>query len=458
MVSQRLLLTSAAIIAIMIVIAVAILYMQGGETGAQGVKLVIVTRLSPEEQQALREAFLNSSIAREYGIADVEFRKLDYAQWPSLAESGEVDGFFIGEKPVYDRLCSEGHLAPLTLDELLDIVGELDERYLGRASSSEICWVAVGQAVYGFIVNKVFLERYGLPEPRTWGDLVNPIYLRPLVEEVYMVSFPRPSKSGTARTIVHGILQKYGWERGWQLLTVIGMEAGIVDSSELARDQAAEGLVGVAPAYIGYGIEAEKQGRGAVFRVPEGEGILYISIAAVAKASKHKEQMQAFILWLLSDEGQRALARLFYYIPVRPVSGIDWVERIYSELRNNIFEYNRTLASEVDLAVTTYFEATIADPAANKLLKRIGKLLAQLYEEGKIDENGYADILAKLGSPLRIKDPWSGEEVVFTLEYAKKINSKLRSSEDRDKFYNAVKTVALEQYRSILSELEKLAG
>ncbi|BES82654.1 ABC transporter substrate-binding protein [Pyrodictium abyssi] len=423
-------------------------------TGGQsnGVKLVIVTRLSPEEQKALREAFLNSTIAKQYGITDVEFRKLDYSQWPDLAASGQVDAFFIGEKPVYDRLCREGLLAPISLKELVDIVAGLDSRYVGRAGG-DICWVAVGQAVYGFIVNKMFLERYGLPVPETWGTLMEPDYVKPLASASYTVSFPRPTKSGTARTIVHGILQKYGWDEGWRLLTVMGMEAGIVDSSETARDQAAEGVVGVAPAYIGYGIEAEKVGKGAVFKIPRGEGILYLSLAAVAKGSKHPVEAQAFILWLLSDEGQRTLARLFYYIPVRSVTGIEWVERIYNELKDNIFDYDRGLASKVDLAVTTYFEAAIADSDTNALLKQIGSLLANLYASGKLTRNEYMEIVAKLGSPLKIRDPWSSEEKTFTLDYAKEINNKLADGTERDKFYNAVKEAAIERYQAILNML-----
>lgn len=423
-------------------------------TGGQAseVKLVVVTRLSPEEQKALREAFLNSSIAKQYNIVDVEFRKLDYSQWPELAASGKVDVFFIGEKPVYDRLCREGLLAPISLKELLDIAAELDSQYIGRAGG-DICWIAVGQAVYGYIVNKMFLERYELPVPETWGSLEDPVYIKPLASASYTVSFPRPSKSGTARTIIHGILQKYGWDDGWRLLTVIGMEAGIVDSSETARDQAAEGVVGVAPAYIGYGIEAERVGRGAVFMIPRGEGILYLSLAAVAKGSKHPVEAQAFILWLLSDEGQRALAKLFYYIPVRPVSGIDWVERIYSELKDNIFDYDRDLASKMDLAVTTYFEAAIADSDSNALLKQIGSLLANLYIQGKLSKSEYMDIIAKLGSPLKIGDPWSGNEEVFTPEYAEKINSKLVNGTNRDRFYNAVKEAAIERYQNILAML-----
>lgn len=249
------------------------------------------------------------------------------------------------------------------------------------------------------------------------------------------------------------MLQKYGWDMGWRLLTIIGVEASMVDSSEKARDDAAAGIVGVAPAYIGYGIEAEKAGRGAVFRVPKGEGILYMSLAAVASKAPHPEEMQVFIYWLLSDEGQKTLAKLFYYIPVRKVEGIEWVERIYEQMKGNIFPYDRDFAERVDRAVTTYFEAAIADPDVNGLLHSIGRKVAEKLEKGELNATEAARLLYSLGVPLTIRDPVTGAEKEFTVEYAKSINGMLSDDRVRAEFYNAVKEAALKRYKSVLDSL-----
>lgn len=423
---------------------------QGGE---KGVTLVIVTRLYPEEQKALKSVFLNSSVAKKYGIRDIEFLKEDFAKWPQLAESGRVDGFLIGEKYIYQELCKQGHLAEMSFKPLLELIKDLDRGYYGAGPGGNPCWVVIGQAVYGFIVNRRFLEDNQLPEPDNWASLEAPVYLKPLLRGEETVSFPRPSKSGTARTVVHGLLQKYGWDKGWRLLTIIGVEASIVDSSEKARDDAAEGIVGVAPAYIGYGIEAEKAGKGAVFRIPKGEGILYMSLAAVASKSPHPREMQAFIYWLLSDEGQMSLARLFYYIPVRKVEGIEWVERIYEQMKGNIFSYDRGFAEKVDRAVTTYFEAAIADPDVNGLLRSIGRKVAEKLEKGEMSREEAARLLYSLGAPLTIKDPVTGDRKTFTVDYAESINAKLGDDRVRAEFYNAVKEAALERYRAVLESL-----
>jgi hypothetical protein len=60
------------------------------------VKLVVITRLAPEEGNALRERFLKSELASRAGIVDVEFRKEDVGKWRSFVESGAVDIFFVG--------------------------------------------------------------------------------------------------------------------------------------------------------------------------------------------------------------------------------------------------------------------------------------------------------------------------------------------------------------------------
>ncbi len=60
------------------------------------VKLVVITRLAPEEGNALRERFLKSELASRARIVDVEFRKEDVGKWRSFVESRAVDIFFVG--------------------------------------------------------------------------------------------------------------------------------------------------------------------------------------------------------------------------------------------------------------------------------------------------------------------------------------------------------------------------
>jgi len=334
---------AVVVVAIAVVGYVYYAYLLGGQRPQ--VRLVVVTRLSTDEAEDLRKAFLASSIAKEFGIVDVEFKKVDYAYWSDLGKSGEVDLFFVGEADVYNRLCSEGALRVLDDEYILKLVAEMDRGFVGSTSNGSVCWVAVGVGAYGFIANRDFFESRGMQMPRSWRDLLSADYAKFVLEGVSLVSYPFPSKSGTARTVIAALLQKYGWEDGWRMLAVLGAVSSFVGSSEKARDDAISGVVGVAPAYLGYGVYAENVSSGrAVFIFPVGETVLYVSPAALAAGTKHPREAQVFIRWLLSDEGQRFVVQRFYYLPVRNVSGVEiFVQRAKQALQY-MFNYSSSEA------------------------------------------------------------------------------------------------------------------
>ncbi|RLG85752.1 MAG: hypothetical protein DRO39_04825 [Thermoprotei archaeon] len=444
-----------AIAAVVVIAAIgAYIYLQYYAQPAT-VKLVIVTRLSGEEARAIREAFLKSDIAKRFHITDVEFKKVDFGVWKDLAFSGKIDAFYVGEPAIYDLLCSQGAFRPIDLAELKSLVEGLSREFVGFDGKGRICWVGVGLGTYGYIVNREFVKKYGIPEPRSWADLLNPELGKPLELGVRPVSFPLPSKSGTARVTVMMILQKFGWDRGWVVLTALGALSNFVSSSEKARDDAAMGVAGIAPAYIGYGLYAEEVSKGkAVFIMPRGETVIYISPAAVARETRHPREAQAFILWLLSDDGQKAMAKLFGYLPVRSVAGLENLSARLREALENKFPYNVSAEKEVVAAVVTYFEAAIADPEAQELLTKVYRKALKLYRSGKLSKDEFRHLLEKLGQPLTIRDPLSGMLKRFTYDYARELTAELvKGKVSREELYSAVKKVAIERYASIYESL-----
>lgn len=423
-----------------------------GEVG--GVKLVVVTRLAPEEGAALRSRFLASSIAREYGIIDVTFIKEDVSKWPIYAEEGRADLFLIGGYAVYKDLCDRGYLKPIVDPEILAIVERLGAQVY-RDAGGAVCFIAVSRTVFSYTVNTDFLAKYGLRIPERWGDLADPVYAKPLLLGEKLASFPLPSKSTTAARTIQLILQRYGWVEGWVLLTIIGANSYIVESSEKARDDVALGISGLAPTVLVYGIRAEEASGGkAKFVAAKGEVLPDVSPVAIAKNTRNERAALAFIKWLLSPEGQRALAELFYYLPYIKPEGTA-LERLYEELSGNIYNYNPEEAALWERSAIYYFEAAIADPDANTLLTKIWAKAVSLYERGVINLEKLRDIASRLGAPLTMEI--DGVKVKFTKDYAVEINKKV--AEDpafRSKFMKAVKDAALERYKAILGELEAL--
>lgn len=419
------------------------------------VTLVVVTRLAPDEGEALRKRFLNSSIAREYNIKDVVFLKEDVAKWPIYAEEGKADLFLIGGYSLYKDLCEKGYLKPIADAELLRVVSSLNVDAF-KLPNGSICFIAVARTVFSYTVNLGFLGRYGLEPPQRWGDLLSPKYSTPLLYGESLVSFPKPTKSTTSARTIQMLLQKYGWEDGWVLLTIIGANSYIVESSERARDDVALGISGLAPTVLVYGIRAEELSGGkATFYPAVGEVLPDVSPVAVAKNTRNGREAIAFIKWLLSAEGQRALAELFYYLTYIKPAGTP-LERLYEKLKNNTFSYDPEDAAKWERSAVYYFEAAIADPDSNTLLKKAWSTAVELYGRGKLSEVELLEIAYKLGSLLTISI--DGELKVFSKVLAIELNSLV--AEDpafRSRFYDSVKAAALSRYSTVLSELRSRA-
>ncbi|MFZ8792401.1 MAG: ABC transporter substrate-binding protein [Acidilobaceae archaeon] len=415
------------------------------------VRLTVVTRIAPQEGEALRSRFLASDIAKSYGIVDVVFLKEDVSKWPIYAREGRADLFFHGGYVVYKDLCDKGYLKPIRDPEAISIATSIGAQIYRRADGS-VCFIAVARTIYSYTVNTAFLSKYNLPEPTSWGDLLNPIYAKPLLAGEALVSFPKPSKSTTAARIMQMMLQK-GWDEGWALLTVVGALSYIVESAEKARDDVALGVSGLAPTVLRYGIRAEEASGGkARFVAARGEVIPDITPVAIAVNTRNEEAALAFIKWLLSPEGQRALAELFLFLPYVKPEGTG-LEEVYERVKGNIFDYNPEDAALWERAAMFYFEAAIADSDANTLLKRVWVKAVELYNRGVISGDELRSIALMLGSPLTITV--EGRTVKFTKDYAMEINK--RVAEDagfRSAFMSSVKKAAIERYEGILRLLE----
>ncbi|MEM1702079.1 MAG: extracellular solute-binding protein [Desulfurococcaceae archaeon] len=433
-------------------IAGILIYQYMSRTPSREVKLTVVTRLAPEEGAALRERFLNSSVAREYGIVDIEFIKEDIAKWPIYAEEGRADLFFIGGYAVYKDLCEKGYLRPIEDPDLLKTIEAIGAMAY-RDVNGRVCFIATAMTVFSYTVNTEFLEKYQLPVPRKWSDLMRPEFSEPLLAGEALVSFPKPSKSTTSARTIQLILQKYGWVDGWVLLTIMGANSFIVESSEKARDDVALGVAGIAPTVLVYGIRAEELSGGkAKFIVTEGEVLPDISPVAIAKNTGNLREAYAFIKWLLSVDGQRALAELFYYMPFIKPEGTK-LEEIYEGVKGNIFNYDPEDAAQWERSAVYYFEATIADPDANTLLKNTWRKAMELYKRGLLSQEDLTEIAHKLGEPLVAVI--GGEVVHFTKEYAVSINKRL--AEDpvfRSEFIDAFRKAAIDRYSALLRSLE----
>jgi ABC-type Fe3+ transport system substrate-binding protein len=153
---------------------------------------------------------------------------------------------------------------------------------------------------YGIMYNTRYLRANSLPAPKEWDDLKKPIYFG-------HVGISAPSRSGTTHLTVETILQGEGWDKGWaSLLEIGGNLAQVSDRSFGVPDAVNSGQYGIGIVIDFFGLSAKASGFPVEFVYPSVTTIVPANVGIIANARNHKAA-EAFVEFLLSDEGQQIL-------------------------------------------------------------------------------------------------------------------------------------------------------
>ena len=153
---------------------------------------------------------------------------------------------------------------------------------------------------YGIMYNTRYLRANNLPVPKEWEDLKKPIYHG-------HVGISAPSRSGTTHLTVETILQGEGWEKGWATLLEIGGNlTQVSDRSFGVPDAVNSGQYGLGIVIDFFGLSAKASGFPVDFVYPTVTTIVPANVGIVANA-RNQKAAQAFVDFLLSDEGQQIL-------------------------------------------------------------------------------------------------------------------------------------------------------
>ena len=162
-------------------------------------------------------------------------------------------------------------------------------------------WYASCLSGFGIVYNRLVVEKARLPAPETWADLGRPEYDG-------WVSCGDPTKSSSLHMAFEVIVQAYGWEKGWGVLTrlcanVTGFnEGGASIPRDVGLGQAAAGPC------IDFYAAAPVRRQGAthlIFVFPKGLSIITPDAMAVFRNAPHRKVAEAFEDFVLSEEGQR---------------------------------------------------------------------------------------------------------------------------------------------------------
>ena len=211
-----------------------------------------------------------------------------------------VDLFFGGGIDPFVELTRLGLTYPYRLpDEQLEQIGKT----IGGIPiyDPDCHWYGAALSGFGIIYNRVVLDLIGLPEPKTWEDLGDSRLLT-------WVGSGDPRGSGAVHMTYEIILQAYGWEKGWEIITGLGANVRnfVAGSSQTPKD--------VAVGEVAYGMsidfyawaQANEAGSDKIgYVMPEDLTVVNPDAIAILRGAPNLKVAEAFVDFVMSEEGQK---------------------------------------------------------------------------------------------------------------------------------------------------------
>jgi ABC-type Fe3+ transport system substrate-binding protein len=212
----------------------------------------------------------------------------------------DIDILFGGGLDPYLDLKAFNLLQSYTLPERL--LEEIPPRLEGvPLYDPDYMWYGATLAGFGIVYNKVVLKLIKLPLITTWADLAAPAAFG-------WVGSSDPRKSGSVHMAYEVILQAYGWEKGWRIIT--GLAANVRNFTNSAAQIAKDVAIGE----VAYGLSidfyawaqvneagADKIG----FVMPANLTTIYPDCIAILKGAPNRDVAEAFIRFVMSAAGQK---------------------------------------------------------------------------------------------------------------------------------------------------------
>ena len=227
--------------------------------------------------------------------------------------TGIVTAKLLAEKdnPVADVVWGIAATSLLVCDDLGMIKGynpkglEKIRKGMKDGANDPVHWVGLKAYVTGIVGNTIEMEKQGIPLPKSFADLLKPIY------EGHIV-MPNPASSGTGFLTVSAIFQVMGEEKGWDYLDQLHENIAMyTHSGSKPAKMAGKGEfpIGISFAYRGF--KQRKKGEPVEIAFPaEGSGY-EVEANALMKKPRIKKDARTFLDWAVSDEAMAMYAKVY---------------------------------------------------------------------------------------------------------------------------------------------------
>ena len=272
-------------------------------------KLIIISphpeSIEKEFGRTFKEWYLQKtgrSVALDWldlGGSSSDFRFIE-SEFQRVPQGIGIDLFFGGGTDNYLKLAEQDLLSPYKLSD--PQLARVPKEIFGiPVYDPEYRWYGAALSSFGIMYNEQLRQLLRLPEVSTWKDLTHP-------DLVGRVGAADPRESGSAHMMYEIILQGYGWEKGFGLITKLGANVrGFSAGSNAIPKDVVSGQViyGMAIDFYAYGQIAVLGDDVVKYLVPPDAAVVSPDSIAILKGAPNLKVAQAFLEFVLSDTAQK---------------------------------------------------------------------------------------------------------------------------------------------------------
>jgi iron(III) transport system substrate-binding protein len=273
-----------------------------------------------ELSQSLNKGF-KAYYKKTYG-KDVEITFVRPGGWPVCVDKirawgGKPDAdIFLGAgAPAHELLLKEELLVPYKPADWDKVPAEWHGM---KVKDAKYYWTCFAPWIVTNLYNEKILKRLRLPPPKTWNDLLNPIYRGNIVHTL-------PYASGTMHETTEILLQAFGEPQAWTYLRLLAAQlarfsTGSTDTTQLVAR--GEVPIGVAQPQMN-AMAARKDGYPVRDLLPE-KTILVPEAVAMLKGAPNEATAKIFLDWLFSMDGQKYVLEGRYFAARTDIKFSEW--------------------------------------------------------------------------------------------------------------------------------------
>jgi ABC-type Fe3+ transport system substrate-binding protein len=253
-----------------------------------------------ELSESLNKGF-KAYYKKTYG-KDVDITFVRPGGWPVCVDKvriwkGKPDAdIFLGAgAPAHEVLKQDGLIVPYRPKNWDKIPAEWHGM---KVKDKDDYWTCFAPWIVTNLYNEKVLKKLRLPPPKTWNDLLNPIYRGNIVHTL-------PYASGTMHEAIEILIQGFGEKEAWRYLRLLAAQlarfsTGSTDTTNLVKR--GEVPIGVAQPQMN-AMAARKDGYPVRDLLPE-KTILVPEAVALLKGAPNEAVGKIFLDWLFSKDGQ----------------------------------------------------------------------------------------------------------------------------------------------------------